>query len=615
MRTSVVMNSNSQEYYGLKLLLTLGVLLSMLAYTSFYLIQNYYSKSFLEFDIKSENIYFLQSNNLKNMYEKNGMDYEDYEKRVAYFKKMCLKNSYKSQDIYSDDLKDLKKNSKLIVLDMMSLSATEIDDIDKYVSRGGRIIFNFTSGFLDTSLKYQKENLVSKITGLALDPKTNTIRYDTNSTGYMSSRLMSPLAKFLPEGRALDLTLYDPLPIFDTPVTLEADAYLTNWSQSNYMTITKHKELSKKQSGVIWHGYKGSGKWVYFSFPSYTFLEGSPTYYANLFKGMLGFLESEITPVAYPYIDAKNAVFVSEDTEYKFENLEHFYDVSEKNKFPVTAFCVAALAKEHSDLMKRVSKGKYLEIGSHSYTHKKIVGEDEKVYVRETQGSKKLLHKLTQQEVYGFRPPREEIDDKMIDLLEEGGFDYILGEGENRLTPHFFGNIMIIPRHGTDDYSYLIKLDWDSKKILNEMKHEVNVITGLNGIYTLSTHTHLMSFSTNIKIDDEFFSYVNSQKEMNPMNGKMLYNRVSQKAKIGLSTNITPKKFVMTITNDNQVQVEDIHYELSVDSGIQLKNIESEIIGVETKLTQINKNKYLLVIKSMKPRSKMVLFVNYDKNI
>ena len=609
------MSSHHTDNYGLKLLSALIVLLLLLAYTSFYLMQNYYSKSFLEFDLKSEKIYFLQSNTLEDMYEKNGMDYEGYGNRVESFKELCLKNSYESQDVYSDELSKLKVGSKLIVLDMMSLSKEEIHDIDNYVSKGGKLVFNFTSGFLGTSLEYQSDNLVSRITGLTLNPDENTIKYDRNSTGYMSTRLMSPMSKYLSKGIALELVLYDPLPLFQTPASLEADAYLTNWSQTNYMNVSKNKELSKSQSGVLWHGYKDKGKWIYFSFPSYSFLETSPAFYADLFKGMLEFLDQDITPMPYPYVDAKNAVFISEDTEYKYENLKQFYDVSKKHEFPVTAFCVANLAEKNKALMKEVSQGKYLEIGSHSYTHKKIVGESDEVYERETQGSKKLLKELTNQETYGFRPPREEIDAKMIELLEDGGFKYILGAGENRLSPYFIEDIMMIPRHGTDDYSYLINLDWDSASILNEMKHQVNVLTGLNGIYSMSTHTHLMSFASNINIVDKFFSYVKTQKQMIPMNGKMIYDRVSQKAKIGLHTNLTTKKLVMTFTNDNAVEVKDVHYELYIDSNTKLKSLESEIIGVKTELIKLSENKYTLVIKSMKPRSQMVLFLNYDKII
>ena len=614
MQASIMMNTQNQDNYGLKLLASMAILLLLLAYTSFYLMQNYYAKSFLEFNLSGKKVYFLQSTTLQNMYEKNGMDYEAYKKRVEYFKELCLKNSYESVDIYSDDLGDLEKGSKLVALDMMSLSTSELDEVDNFVSRGGKIIFNFTSGFLDTNLRYQHDNLVTRVTGLTLDEEVNTVQYDRNSSAYLSTRLLSPLTNDLKEGQALELALYDPLPIFITPENLEADVYMTTWTQVNYLNISKNRELSKKQSGLVWHGYKNRGKWVYFSFPSYAFIEVSQQKYAKLFQGMLEYLDSDIIASPYPYIDAKNVVFVSEDTEYKYENLQQFYDVAEKNHFPVTAFCVVTLAKEHKDMMKRVSKSKYLEIGSHSYTHKKIVGESDSIYEKETIGSKKALHNLTEQDIYGFRPPREEIDEKMIDLLEEGGFKYILSASENRLTPYYMGEIMIIPRHATDDYSYLINLDWSASKILKEMEHEVNVISDLNGIYTMSTHTHLMSYASNINITDKFFQYINANSKFTPMNGKMLYDKIVHKSKISLQTQSTMKKLIMTFNNENSVLIKNMHYELYVDSNVRIKNIESEIIGVKTELIKVNENQYTLVIKEMKPKSQMVLFLNYEQN-
>ena len=614
MQVTMQMSSKHTDYYGLKLIASLGLLFLLLAYTSFYLMQNYYSKAFLEYSLSGKKVYFLESSTLKSMYKKNGMDYESYSKRVKYFKELCLKNGYESIGIDSDDLEDLQSNSKLIALDMMSLSKDEVDEIDSFVQNGGHLLFNFTSGFLDSSLVYRNEHLVKRITGLTLDEKFNTISYDKNSTGYLSTKLLSPLTTNLPKGQALGLTIYDPLPLFHTPKSLTADAYLTNWSQSNYMKMAKNVELKKEQSGLVWHGYKKRGKWIYFSFPSYSFIESEPAFYANMFKGMLSYLDKDVTPVIYPYIDASNIVFVSEDTEYKYKNLEQFYNVAQKHKFPVTAFCVAELAEKNSKLMEKVSKSKYVEIGSHSYTHKKIVGESNEVYKHETVDSRTLLKKISKQNIYGFRPPREEIDEKMITLLEDDGFKYILGAGENFLTPYYVDDILIIPRHGTDDYSYLINLDWNGTQILEEMKHQVHVITDLNGMYTMSTHTHLMTFASNINIVDNFFKYVKTQKELVPMNGEMIYGRVGTRKKLSVQSSQTAKKIIMTLKNDSDTEVQNVHYRLFVTPTIKLKDIESEIIGISTQLKKVSDEEYILIVKSIKPRAEMVLFVNYDKN-
>lgn len=612
MKTNYYINDKSNDNYGLKLFMGLVVLILILAYSSSFAIQNYYSSTMFSSKVAKHKAYFLKSTNLENMYDKYEMNYGEYEKRISYFEDILDEYGYDVSSISSDRLETIDKNSILLVIDMMSLSSTEIAQIDTFVSHGGNIIFNFTSGFLNPSLVYQKNNLVSKIANLKLSPKHNTIKFKKGNSAFLSARLLSPLSEYLPEGKGLFLSLYDAVPIYKTKQ--EADAYITNWLQSNYVKIDKTHELDTNEGGAVWHGSRGDGKWVYFSFPSYVFSQGADPEYQKLFHGMMDYLDEDVTVMTYPYIDAKNAVFVSEDTEYKFENLKQFNRVSKKHHFPVTAFCVANLALKHKKLMQEVSKNNLLEVGSHSYSHKKIVGESSEVYEKETVGSKEALSQFTKQELVGFRAPREELDDKMMDLLESSDYTYTLGKANNRLYPVIDNGMLKIYKHATDDYSYLINLDWSSSQVLREMKNEVNVITKLNGIYTLSTHTHLMSFGSNINITDKFLGYVKKQKQMTPLNGRMIYDRVSKRLNIDVQTRITDKNIVLTIVNDNKKSVKNVHYEISVKPTMKLKRVESEIIGLKTKLIRKSSTKYLLIVKTLKPKSKIVLFVNYVQN-
>jgi hypothetical protein len=409
------------------------------------------------------------------------------------------------------------------------------------------------------------------------------------------------------------MPLYDPLPIFDTQK--RADAYMTNWTQLNYVRIDKNTMLSSKESGVMWHGYKGAGKWVYCSFPSYVFSQNDKLAYKKLFHGILDYLNDKMTVMLYPYIDSANAIFVSEDTEYKYKNLSRFNALSVKYHFPVTAFCVASLAIKHKSLMIESSSNKLLEVGSHSYSHKKIVGESSDVYVHEIKDSKKILESLSGKEIKGFRPPREELDDTLKYKLKDFKYDYILGVASNQLYPMLDKSGMwIIPKHGTDDYNFLVHLDCSSDKILKEMKKEAKIITNLNGIYTLSTHTHLLNLGSNIKITENFLKYVTTQKEMKPLNGTMIYHRISQHVNITTKNKYSEKKLILTVYNNNSEEVHNIHYEITVNPMMQLTGVESEVIGLKTKLLQESKSKYVLVIHSLKPKSQIVLFVNYTKN-
>jgi len=613
MTANYYLNKEVDEHYGLKLFAGLILLLLILAYTSSFAIQNYYSNALFSSSSSKHKVYFLKSKNLENMYDKYDMNYGDYEKRIAYFDDVLDDYGYDVSEISSEKLGTIDKNSILLVLDMMSLSSSEIAQIDAFVRQGGNIIFNFTSGFLSPSLVYQKNNLVSTITDLRLSPKHNTIKFKKSNSAFLSARLLSPLSKYIPEGKGLDIPLYDAVPIYKTKH--EADAYLTNWLQSNYPKIDKNHELDADEGGAIWHGSRGKGKWVYFSFPSYVFSQAGSPKYEKLFHGMLDYVNEKMTVMIYPYIDARNGVFVSEDTEYKFENIKQFNRVSKKYHFPVTAFCVAKLALQHKKLMHTVAKNNLLEIGSHSYSHKKIVGKSDEVYERETVGSKKVLSQFTKQELIGFRAPREELDEKMMDLLKGSKFTYTLGMANNRLYPTMHDGMLKIYKHATDDYSYLINLDWSSSQVLTEMKKEVNVITKLDGLYTLSTHTHLMSFGSNIKITDHFLGYVKKQKQMTPLNGRMIYDRVTKRLHISTQTKVTDKNLVLTISNDNRQTVKNLHYEITVNPNIKLKGIESEIIGLKTKLVKKSSTKYVLTVKTLNPKSQIVLFVHYVQSL
>jgi len=603
----------SQDYYGLKFLGMIVIMILGLAYASFYLTQNFMSNSFMLGGSFNKPIYFLKSFTLKNVYQNNKMDYTGYESRIAYFQKIAEEGGYKVSFVEAQDLKSIAPDSILVVLDMLSLDQNEIANIANFVSKGGKILFNFRSGFLDQNLNTHKNTLLEEITPLTISSDIKAISYDKNSTGYLTLRLLSPLVPKKYKGEAYELTIYDPLPVVVTPSSLEADAYLTNWLQTDYLHI-KNQELQKSESGLIWHGGKQKGKWVYFSFPSYVFMGQNSKDFKKIFFSMLQYLKDDFVVNVYPYIDTKNAIFVSQDTEYKFETLEDFSELSQKNHFPVTAFCVAKIAQEHKEMMQRIAKNNYLEIGSHSYTHKKIVGMDESVYERETSGSKQLLETITGKRVIGFRPPREEIDNKMIENLASGGFKYIFNKSKNRLYPSFVSNVMLISRHGTDDYSYFVDLDWNATKILNAIEKQSDVVTSLNGIFTLSLHSHLMSYGTNIQIEDRFYRYINSDKTKTALNGAMIYDRVNAMQNFSFKTEITPRKLIITLSNSSTKVLKSIKLEVSVSPGVKPLNIDSEIIGFKTKLIHTEANLYTIEVEEMQPKSQVVLFVNYEKN-
>lgn len=604
--------AEKKEHYGFKLIVYIFLLMFALAYTSFYMMQNFYSKTFFTLSFGERSVYILESDTVDEMYSLQNMDIQAYKQRLELFTELAKDLDYRVERIHSNGLQGVDKDAIVLSLDMMALSDKEVSDIESYVADGGRLLFNFTSGFLHPDLSYRGDALVSRLTGLRLDGKTNSIRFDANASAFVSPRLHSPLTTHLQEGVGMDFGLYDPLPLFVTPEGLKPDAYMTNWSQVNYVKVSAKESLRQEQSGLVWHGNYKKGKWVYFSFPSYVFVDSNPKLYKKLFQGILEYLSQDMAMVPYPYIDSKNMVFVSEDTEYKFENLKQFSRVSQKHNFPVTAFCVAELAQKNQTVIQESVDNPFLEFASHSYTHKKIVGEADEVYVKETQGSKQLLDQLTGQGIVGFRPPREEIDEKMIRLLQEGGYRYVLSHSENRLSPYFMDKTLIVPRHGTDDYTYLINLDWDSSHILDEMILQVDLLSELDAIYAMSTHTHLMTYGSNISILDKFFAYVNSKEELTPRNGKELMERVIQRQHLEYVIKQTPQKFIIALSNTGDKPIGDLHLTLFAMSTLKINGIESEMSGLKMSLEPQGEDEYTLRITSLAPKSQTTLFINYE---
>jgi len=199
----------------------------------------------------------------------------------------------------------------------------------------------------------------------------------------------------------------------------------------------------------------------------------------------------------------------------------------------------------------------------------------------------------------------------MIRVLEDGDYHYVLGGAENRLTPYFRGNILTIPKHGSDDYLFFVKFDWSSQEILARIKAQMHTVANLNGIYTLSTHTHLMNYKSNISILENFFSYLQSQKEITPMNGKMINKRLYQKAHLTTESDISEKQILIRVSNSDYAPMENVHYHIEVDPHISIIKATSEIDSLEPKLIKKSDSEYTLILTLLKPKAQVVVYLSY----
>ncbi len=524
---------------------------------------------------RDKQLYILSSKETAQLYIKNGADAEAYGQKVRKFADFLENIGYKTTLLPLSKLPTLGENDVAFVLDAQVLTPNNKKDIKQFIQNGGALFFNFLAGYTDEHSAYLGEGFVESITGLKLSEKG----FATFGEGLsVTAKILSPFTAYEKGGKLLSVALYDKLPIYKSTQNNMPDIFATSFDQvSPPVTKNRERRFNNDEAGVAWHGYFGKGKWVYSSLPSYSFydIEKNKERYKKLLAGIIGFLENKVTVEPYPYIDQESAVFISEDTEYKFTNFKRFADLSQEYQVPVTAFIVANLANlpEHKEMMQQIAKNPYVEFASHSTTHKKIVGESPSFILNETAGSKKLIDPLAPAPIKGFRPPREELNALMKKDLSTSGFTYILGAADSYLYPIVDkeeAKLIYIARHGTDDYSYLVNLDWDQKEIGNLMKEEAAFVTGLNGIYTLSVHTHLFSYSSNIEIIRAFYEHLKKHPELKPLQGKDIVHRVVLSQNLRYETKISNNQLIVTIINDNTEEVKNLHLKLFKNPTVKI---------------------------------------------
>jgi peptidoglycan/xylan/chitin deacetylase (PgdA/CDA1 family) len=614
MRPAMEAIEMKRDNYVLKMLLLIGVLFAIMVWMFNKIQQKDPIPQHVIMPVSTnKTIHILKSYATAVTYQKNGYDKTKYTEKLNQFDKYIKALGYKTDYVEEEKVSKLSSDDILFVPDAIALSSDAKLQILNFVRGGGNLFFNNACGFSDKKGNYIGDDFVRQITNLSLSKSQNFVNFKKGA--FVTQRLLSPLTNDN-SGKLLDISTYDPIPIFVSPKTNQPDFLLTTYAQTNPPLAMKDKDdFTLDEAGVAWHGYLGAGKWYYMNLPSYFFYDVSPkvkTEYNKIFNAVVNYLDDDEVIQKFPYVDRQNIVFISEDTEYKFKNFKKYSDLAQKYKMPVTAFIVSSLAvkKEHQDMMKEIARNPYVEFGSHSHMHKKIIETNATYVKQETANTKILLDKYSSEPIIGFRPPREELDEMMKKYLEGGGFKYVLSSTKQYLYPKFdkkYTNLLNIPRHGTDDYNYLINLDWNQKQIVDQMKKETQLVTALNGIYTLSIHTHLFSYSTNINIVEEYFKYIKQHPEFTPLQGRDIAKRIKQNDNIDISYSKSANIITLVVDNKNDTDVENFTCKMYKNPNLKIRSIKcNETPG--SKNTKV-KDAVNIKLKHLKAKSKTTVYI------
>jgi hypothetical protein len=199
----------------------------------------------------------------------------------------------------------------------------------------------------------------------------------------------------------------------------------------------------------------------------------------------------------------------------------------------------------------------------------------------------------------------------MKKYLSLGGFAYVLGASQEYLYPNFdkhYPKLLYIPRHGTDDYSYLVNLDWSQKDIVQNMIKELNFITNnLDGIYTLSVHTHLFSFGSNINILDKFYAYLKAHPNFSVVDGRGLTKRVILAKNLHYKTEIKNNKLTIMIKNSSSVPVKNLHLKVFKNPN---KTLSTPTFSKGVGMVSLVNSKGLIIVQKIPAKSEVMIRVN-----
>jgi len=562
--------------------------------------------SFIPTIKNSKTIYLLKSeDNVEYFFNKMKLSPKNYLTNLEKLKQKFEKIGYNVKYISNEKVSELKKGDILLIFDDYAISNKNFKRIKEFLKKGGNIVFNYHFGYFDKN-RFVKSKRITKITSLKELKETIT---KTHPLFYIP-KVLSPIGMSSQKTKRHDLVLYgnDTLPLFQSKST--PDAILTNWAITSTPEINS-TPLPVNDAGIIWHGFYGNGKWFYFSFPQYVLIDMPINDFKFLFNNIFNYFQNHITIVPYPYIDQKSVIFISEDTEYKYENMIHFARLAKQKDINVTLFCVADLAMKHPKITREAATFPNVEIGSHSLTHSKILGASEEKVKKEILGSKEVLEKITGKQIYGFRPPREEIDKLMEKWLRKAGYIYVMEKIKPHLLPREdYKGLITIPRHGTDDYTYVIELNWDKKQILNKIIQETYMLTKMNALFTLSVHTHLLSYKTNLDVSAKYFDYLNKHPEISPMKGIDIAKRAIILKNLKIDTENFANKTVIKISNNSNYPIINGKFRVYHPDTV-IKKIIPELIQTKVKIIKKTREYSDVEINKIPPKTTVILFVSF----
>jgi len=558
---------NNSRYNEIKYFLSLIIILIVFSVASVYITFSITGKKVfwkIYTNIFSEKkVYLLYSETNENWLKQINANPKEYKKRVFIIRSNINKVGYNPIIINESQIYDVRENNILFIVDTFALKESTIVWIKNFLKKGGKVVFNWYTGLNNELFSRRKKMLIEEISNAKYIKD-----FSSKEKIFLATNCISPITFKIPCTK-IELVLYDSFPIFNFKD--KADAMLANWA------MLPQEEI--ENSKAIWHGKYGKGKYVYLSFPFYAIVDIAEQKkdFLKILKGIFKYFSEEPTVIVFPFVDSSQVTAFCADTEFMYKNILKFQKLVESNKIKATVFSVAKLAKNNFDITKTIGKSDYIEIASHTFSHKPLKNISKKEIIYETQHSKEILQSIIGKEVKSFRPPMEKYDKKTLEILSKIGYKSILGSSEKRsLLPYNFANLLVIPRQGNDDYYFATK---NKSKLLNIILKEQEFTHMLGGCYTFVVHTHLF-LNSEIELLDKFIKE-SLKKGVNFFTIEEIRNKSLWKKNINISVLDKGELVVLKVNNKSPKRLNNVHIRIFWNSQErEILSIIPEIVGM-----------------------------------
>jgi hypothetical protein len=122
-----------------------------------------------------------------------------------------------------------------------------------------------------------------------------------------------------------------------------------------------------------------------------------------------------------------------------------------------------------------------------------------------------------------------------------------------------------------------------------------------------------LGYKSNINIIEEYFQYLNEHKELTPLNGQQIIDRVITRENISYKLKQTKRNFLISVKNNNGTTVENLNIRIYWTKEFHIKSMRTEIRSSRVKYTDNQGSRYTDIdISSIRPKSDLLLIAEYE---